>query len=179
MGVVVNAVLVELRSGAVEADGHVLAGFVACFADSFDYYVEGIFGAVEGRSETAFVADCRREAAGFEHFLKVVEHLCAHAYSLVVAAGAHGTDHEFLETDGGVRVRTAVDDIHHRNGQHICVATADVLVKGQIQIVGSSLCNSERNAKNCICAKIALGVSAVKSQHFFIDCNLVESAHPF
>ncbi len=114
-----------------------------------------------------------------EHFLKVVEHFGAHADAFAEAGCADGANHEFLEADGGVGVCAAVDDVHHGHGQHVGVAATDVFVEGQVEVVGSSLGNSERHAENGIGAEVALGVGAVEGEHSLVDSNLVESAHAY
>ena len=177
--VVVYAVVEEFAGCAVETDGYVLAGYVACFLNGLNDDVECVFCSVKCGSETAFVANCSAETAGFEHALEVVEYFCAHADAFVERCSADRTDHEFLEADGSVGVCAAVDDVHHRNGKNVCVATADVFVEGQVEVVGSCLCNSERYAEDGVCAEVALCVGAVKSEHGFVDGDLVESAHTY
>ena len=59
----VLAVLVELGSGAVEAEHHVLARRVAGGLDGLEDQFEGLFVAREVGRETALVADGRRVAA--------------------------------------------------------------------------------------------------------------------
>ncbi len=112
-----------------------------------------------------------------EHFLEVVEHFCTHADAFVERCCADRTDHEFLEADGSVRVCAAVDDVHHRNGKNVCVATADVFVKGKTEIVGCSLGNGERYTEDGVGTEVRLGVCAVEFEHLFVDCDLVESVH--
>ena len=112
-----------------------------------------------------------------EHFLEVVEHLCTHADTFLEAACADGTDHELLEADGSVRVCAAVDDVHHRHGEAVSVASADIFVEGEIEIVGSSLGYGERYTEDSVGTEIALGVSAVESQHGLVNLDLVECAH--
>ncbi len=177
--VVVNAVVEEFGGSAVETDGHVAAGHVACLFDSLDDNVEGVFSAVEGGSEAAFVANGGAEAAGLEDALEVVEYFGAHADAFAEGACADGANHEFLEADGGVGVSAAVDDVHHRHGEHVGVASADVLVEGKVEVVGGSLCNGEGNAEDCVCAEVALGVGAVEGEHGLVDSNLVEGAHAY
>ena len=45
------------------------------------------------------------------------------------------------------------------------------------EIVGSSFCNSERNAEDGVGAEVRFGFGAVESEHSFVDLDLVESAH--
>ncbi len=105
-----------------------------------------------------------------------MEHLCAHADTLFEAASAYRTNHEFLEADRSVRVSATVDDVHHRNRENICVATADIAIERHVEIVGSSLGNSERNAEDSVSAEVRLSRSAVKGKHNVVYANLVKSA---
>ncbi len=89
-----------------------------------------------------------------EHLLEVVEHFSAHADTFLEAACADRTDHEFLEADGSVRMSATVDDVHHRNGEHVAVAATDILVEGKIEIVCCCLCNGERNTEDCVCTEV-------------------------
>ena len=175
--VVVNAVFVEFGRSAVEADGNVLTGHVAGEFDSLDDYLESIFGAVEGGSETAFVANGGGEVTFFEHLLEVVEYFGTHADAFLEGGSADGTNHEFLEADGSIGVSAAVDDVHHGHGQSAGVATADVFVEGEVEVVGSSLSNCERHTEDGVCTKVALGIGAIQCKHSFIDCDLIEGAH--
>ena len=167
----------EFARCAVKADGHVLAGYVAGAFDGLDDYVEGVLGAVEVGGKAALVAYSGAEVALFQYALEVVEYLGAHADALAERSGADGTNHELLEADGSVGVGAAVDDVHHGHGQSVGVAAADVLVQGQVEVVGCGLCHGERYAEDGVGAEVALGVGAVELEHFLVDGNLVQSAH--
>ena len=108
-----------------------------------------------------------------------MEHFGAHADAFVEGSCADGTDHEFLEADGSVGVSAAVDDVHHGHGQSVAVASADVLIEGQVEVVGSGFGNSKAYSENGVCAEVALGLGAVKSEHLFVDGDLVKSAHAY
>ncbi len=69
---------------------------------------------------------------------------------------------------------TAVDDVHHRNGEHISVGAADVTVQGHIQSLGSSVCGSQRHAQDSVGTELALGGSAIEGKHLIVECALVE-----
>ncbi len=71
----------------------------------------------------------------------------------------------------------AVDDVHHGHGECVGVAATDVFVEGKVEVVGSGFCHSEGNAEDGVCAEVRFGGGAVESEHFFVDGNLVESAH--
>lgn len=72
---------------------------------------------------------------------------------------------------------TTVDDVHHRHGESIGVATTDIFVKGKIKIVGCSFCHCERNTENGISTEVALCFSTIKSKHCFVNLDLIKSAH--
>ncbi len=112
-----------------------------------------------------------------EHFLEVVEHLCAHTDTFMERRCTDRTDHEFLEADGSVRVSATVDDVHHRNGENVSVATTYIFVEGKVEVVGCSLCNCERYAEDSVGAEVALGVGAVESQHGLVDSDLIKGIH--
>ena len=164
----------ELGSCAVHCDLHVLSGLIAGGLDGVHDDLEGILDTVECRSETALVTHCGGEAALLEELGKVVEDLCADAYSLTDGGGAHGTDHELLERDGSVGMSTAVDDVHHRNGKGVGVCAADVAVERNVEGLGGSLCDCEGNAEDGVCAEVALGGGAVQLEHPHVDCTLLE-----
>ena len=46
---------------------------------------------------------------------------------------AHRHDHEFLDVDRVVGVRAAVDDVHHRHGQHVRAGAAEIAVERQVR----------------------------------------------
>ena len=106
-----------------------------------------------------------------------MEDLGAHADAFVERGGADGTDHEFLEADGSIGVSAAVDDVHHGDGKGVGVATADVFVEGQVEIVGGSLGHGEGNTEDGVGAEVRLGVGAVEFEHCLVDGYLVERAH--
>ena len=90
---------------------------------------------------------------------------------------AENTDHELLERNGGVGVRTAVDDVHHRHGQRLGVGTADVAVEGHAEVVGGSAGYGQRNAQNGVGAQLRLGLRAVEGDHRLVDAYLVGHVH--
>ena len=182
LGVVVHAVGVELRRSAVHADRHIAAfafaaGLVTGHLDCLEDRLDSVLRTVQRGSETALVTDRRRKVALVEHLLQVVEHLGAHADSLLERGGTHGTDHELLECDRGVRVRTAVDDVHHRDGQRLGVRAADIAVERHAEIVGSGTCNGQRHAEDGVCAELRLGRRTVERDHGLVDTHLVGNVH--
>ncbi|MPM59121.1 hypothetical protein SDC9_105959 [bioreactor metagenome] len=60
-----------------------------------------------------------------------MEHFGTHAKPFAERVRSNRTNHKFLESDRGVGVRAAVDDVHHRNGQHVSICSANVAIQGQ------------------------------------------------
>ena len=120
--------LAKLAGGAVHGYGHILARLVAGILDGLHDAAQGILDAVEGWGKAALVAHGRAQAALLEQLLQGMKHLGPHAYGFFLARCAHGAYHEFLEGNGSIAVRTAVDDVHHGHGQHIGVGAAYIAV---------------------------------------------------
>ena len=57
----------------------------------------------------------------------------------------------------------------------IRVATADVAIERQTKCVSSSLGSSQRNTEDSVSTELALGWSAVESQHLVVECTLIEN----
>ena len=180
--IVVNAVFVELGRGAVHSDGHIAAlalaaRLVAGLLDRLDDRFERILGSVQRRSESALVTDGRAQSAVVQHLLQRVEHLGAHTETLLERRSADGTDHKFLKSDRSVGMRTAVDNIHHRDGQRLGVRTADIAVQRHAEQIGGSPRARQRNAQNSVGSQIALRRRAVQSDHRLVDADLIGYLH--
>ncbi len=182
-GVVVDAALlalacrlVELGGSAVHCDCDILAGLVAGLLDCGDDAIERVFDGIESGSETAFVADGRGEAAILENLLEVVEDFSAVAESFLEGGSADGANHELLERDRRVGVGTAIDDVHHRHGQGVCVRAADIPVKRHAESIRRSLGDCERDAENRVCAEFGLRCGAVQLEHELVDAALIAGA---
>ena len=55
-----------------------LAAGGACRLDGVEDHFAGLFIALERRCKSAFIADCRIQALGLEHFLECMEYFRAH-----------------------------------------------------------------------------------------------------
>ena len=73
----------------------------------------------------------RAEPAVVQRLLERVEDLGAHAQRLGERRRADRHDHELLEVDRVVGVRAAVEDVHHRHGQHVRRLAAEVAPQRQ------------------------------------------------
>ena len=74
---------------------------------------------------------------------------------------------------------TTVDDVHHRNGENVCVSTADVAIKGHIEIVSCCLSYCQRNTKDCVCTEVRFCGSAIEVEHDLVNTDLIECAVTF
>ena len=115
----VDAVREELGARDVEPEIDVAAERVAGLLDRLDDRLQGLLVRAEVRREPALVADGRVHALRLQHALQRVEYLDAVAQALGERRRADGQDHEFLNVDAVVGVRAAVDDVHHRQRQHV------------------------------------------------------------
>ena len=108
-----------------------------------------------------------------------MEYFSAVAEAFLERGSAYGANHEFLERDGSVGVAAAVDDVHHRHGECVCVRTADVTVEGQVEVSSCCFCHCERNAENSVSAEFRLGLRTVECYHCVVNLTLCEHAHAF
>ena len=74
-------------------------------------------------------------------------------------------------------MRSAVDDVHHRHGQHVGVGATYVAVERYLQVVGGCVGHGQRHAKDGVGAKVRLGLGAVKLQHLVVDGALLKHRH--
>ena len=109
-----------------------------------------------------------------DQFFEVVEDLAAHTDGGSKAIGIYRLDHEFLEGDRRIGVRTAVDDVHHRNGQYLGVYIPYIAVQRQTEFVGSGFGYRQRYTEDGVGTQFAFVFGAVQSDHRFVDAYLVE-----
>ena len=102
-----------------------------------------------------------------------MENFRAHAQRLAKGFRAHRHDHEFLDVDRGVRVRTTVHDVHHRHRQHLGIRAANVFVKGQAQRVRRRMGSCERHTQNGIRTQLRLVLRAIELEHRRVNAQLV------
>ena len=106
-----------------------------------------------------------------------MEHFCAHAQTFTERIRPYRTYHKFLESDGGITVRTAIDDIHHRNRHYICICSTDIAIEGNIKVCRRCFGYGKRNPQDCICTQIGFGLCAVQGQHGMVDTHLFKNRH--
>ena len=96
------------------------------------------------------------EALLLEHRLERVVDLRAPAQRLGEGGRADRRDHELLDVDVVVGVRAAVEDVHHRDGQHVRVRAAEVAEQRQVGRVGGGPGDRERDAEDGVGAEPGL-----------------------
>ncbi len=102
--------------------------------------------------------------------------LSAPAQAFSEGGRAQGHHHEFLGI-GGLPggVRAAVEDVHHRNRQHVGIHAANIAVQRQAEGIGSGLGDSQAGAQDRVCAQLGFVGGAVQLDHGGIDGLLLES----
>jgi hypothetical protein len=91
--------------------------------------------------------------------------------------GADRHHHEFLEVDGIVGMRAAIDDIHHRHRQDARARATDIAEQRQARGLRGSLGDRERYAQHRVRAEARLVLGAVQRNQRFIDLGLIGSVH--
>jgi hypothetical protein len=113
---------VEFARGGIDGQRDLFARRVARGGDGFEHDFDGFFVRFQIRREAAFIAHRGGIAALFQNGLQIVEDFDAHAQGFAEARSADGHGHEFLEVDGIIGMRAAVQNVHHGHGQDVGVA---------------------------------------------------------
>ncbi len=167
---VVLAIFVKFRGRRVDGNGNFLADLVACFLDGFHDDFDGLGVGLEAGSKAALVAHQRGVAFGFEHTLQRVVDFAAPAQGFGKGRRAQGHDEEFLHIHRlPAGVRAAVEDVHHRRGQHVSVHAAQVAVKRQLQGSRRGLRHRQADAQNGVRTQFGLVGRAIQFQHPLVD----------
>ncbi len=74
-------------------------------------------------------------------------------------------------------MRTAVDDIHHRNRQRLGVRSTGYSGTAAYRANCRGMSASQRHAENRIGAEVALGSGSVERDHRFVDADLIGHLH--
>ena len=163
----------QLARRRVQGDEDVLARPVTRGLDALDEDPQRRLVRVEVGREAALVADRGGEPAAGQRPLEGVEDLRAHAQGLGERRGAGGNDHELLEVDGVVRVRPAVEDVHHRHGQDPRGVAAEVAPERQGLLGRRRVRGRERHAEDRVRAETTLARCPVEVDHEPVEAGLV------
>jgi len=129
--------------------------------------------------EAAFVADGSGQALAFEDFLQLMEGFGDGPKRLAILGEAGGHDHELLEVDRGVRMRSAVDDVGHRHGKNLGVGAAQVTEQRQARSFGGRLGRRQGNRQDGVGPQLALVLGSVQFNHGPVHRRLVGRVHAF
>ena len=157
------AIREELRARDVEPQVDVAAELVARLLDRLGDRLQRLLVGAQVRREAALVADGRVHALRLQHGLQRVEHLDAVAQTLGECRRADGQDHELLDVDAVVRVRAAVDDVHHRQRHAVArLPRAEQFVQRQAALGGVRLRVGKRDRQDRIGAEPSFGGRAIE-----------------
>ncbi len=102
-----------------------------------------------------------------------MENLRTVAQRLAKVRRADGQDHEFLDVQAIVGVRTAIDDVHHRHRHDRFAALADIFEKRQLLGIRSRMGRGQGNRQQRVGAEAALGLGAIQVDHDLIEAFLI------
>ena len=128
---------------------------------------------LDHRSETAFIADSRRQAAGIDELLERLEGFSAATQRFTERRSADRHNHEFLQVEVVVGMRAAIDDVHHRNGQRYGPHAAEVAVERQTGFLSGSARHGHGDCEHRIGAETALVFRAVQINHQAVNVDLI------
>ncbi len=151
---------------------NILPRLVAGLRDGVNQKLERLLVPGQVRREASLVADRGRKALLFQQPLERVIGLGAHAKSVGEAFRPDGNDHEFLDVNVVVRVRPAVQDVHHRHRQQMGVAPADVAVQGLSKRNRSGAGDGFGDRQNRVRTQPRLVLGAVQRDERLINCPL-------
>ena len=106
-----------------------------------------------------------------------MERLDTPAQALSEARRADRHDHELLQIECVIGVHAAVDDVHHRHGQDVCVGAANLQVERHAIEGSGSMSAGERYAEDGVRAEAALVRRAVELDQGRVDRALVARLH--
>ena len=138
---------------------------------SLEHRLDRRLARLELGRKTPFVADGRRKPTLVQQVLQGLEGLHTDAQGLGERIRARGNEHELLEVERVLRVRAAVDHVHHRHREDVGARTADPAEQRHPCVRGSSLRGGERDAQDRIRTETRLVLGSVE-----LDQRLVESA---
>jgi len=95
------------------------------------------------------------------------------AQRIAIGDRADRRDHELLDVDVGVGVRTTVEDVHHRHRQQVRVRATDVAEERQPARLRPGLGRRERHPEDRVGAEPALVRCAVEVNEHLVDQALL------
>ena len=161
--------VLPLRRGRIHCENEIRTGLVASILDRLEDMLDRIFIGVQIRSKSALVADRRRLSFLLEERLQSVKHLRRPAQRLTERGSPRRHNHELLRIHGVRCVRAAVEDVHHRHGQNVCLKAAEEAIERDILRLRRRIRCRNRNSKDRIRTELGLVLRAVQIEHRLID----------
>ena len=178
--------IIEFRGSRIHCEADVITELVAGSLYSLNHESQRAFvsellqgslaARYAGRRISAFVTNSCVVSILLENGLQSVEYFCTHADRFADSLCADRHDHVFLAVRCGIRMLAAVENVHHRNRENLCVCTADVLIKRHSIIVRRSTCTGQGYSECSVCAELGLERCSVEIDHDLVDfalaCNI-------
>ena len=177
LGQGIALLVLPLAGGGVECEGEVAAGRVARAGDGLQNQLDGFGLVTHVRRKAALVAHGGRETLLFEQRGERVIDLRAHAQTATECCGAHGHDHELLHVQPVVRVRAAVEDVHHRHGQRHGLCAAQKPVQRDALAAGRRFGAGHGDGERRVGAQDGLVIRAVERDHRAVHGEQVARVH--
>ena len=174
--------IIEFTGGTVECESNLSTGgdgtrFQTGVFDGMHQIFTCFFNGMQGRGKTAFIADCCIHAVFRQSFFQRLENFCAPAESLMEIGCSDRTNHEFLKINGGIRMRPAVDQVHHRNRQFTALNSADITVQRQMSGFRGGFDTCQRYPQNGIGAQSGFVFRAVQFNQSAVELFLMQCIH--
>ena len=167
----VPVVAEELGRRRVECDGDAVAvtGLLGRVQNRFDRTI----GRIELGCEPALVADAGCKTTLVQDALERMEDLRPDAQALGERLRAGRHDHELLQVERVLRVRAAVDHVHHRDRQDMSTLPADPAEERHACIRRARFRGGERHAQDRVRAQPRLVLRAVKVDQRNVERSLI------
>ena len=104
----VDAVLAEFGSGHIQPQVNIIAGLVAGFFNRLNNDFQCLFIGLQIGCKSPFIPQPGVQAFFFEYFMQMVEYFGTGAQRLGKGGQARGNNHEFLNIQVVVRMRSAI-----------------------------------------------------------------------
>src|SRR5690606_20636194 len=175
--VIVFSVFVKLRRRTVERQSDFSTWFISGLLNSFQYCFNSIFSTCECRCKSTLISYCGRQSSIVQNLFQGMENLCSPAQCFGERRRTSRHNHKLLECNRCIRVRSTIDDIHHRDRQSIGIHSADVTVKWLAALLRCSFCDSQGNAQDSVSTKFTFVLRTIQFKHNLIDGILFEHVY--
>ena len=167
--------LIPLRGSGVDGDHEIVTGLVSGSFDSCNNEGKSVLVLLKHGGIAAFVAHTgHRDLILLQDDFQRMEDLCAPAKSFLPASCGNGHNHELLDVHIIGSVSAAVEDVHHGNGEGLCIHTAHIAVQADTLGCSCSFGTGEGYTQNGIGTQSALVGGSVQIHHNLIDAGLLQ-----